>query len=70
MWNGKTIDEITINPGNFNDNNGRSFSLSTDHLTATDNDSESNWCLTPKEDTYKLPGGDWGTPGIQNPGCL
>ncbi len=72
MWNAKTIDQVTLNLADYGDptaTKGTSLGLDPGQFTSTANDQADAWCLTPKTDDYKLPGGDWGTPGKMNPPC-
>lgn len=72
IWNGNSIDKVMLNLadyGNTNATTGTSLSLDPGAFSSTANDTASSWCLTPKTDTYKLAGGDWGTPGAANAPC-
>ena len=44
---------------------GHSLALDATQTTATGNDDRANWCLA----TKKMPGGDYGTPGVKDDKC-
>ena len=72
IWNGNSIDKVTLNLADYGSGDttkGTSLSLNPLDFSSTANDATDAWCLTPKTDTYKLLGGDWGTPGKANPSC-
>jgi hypothetical protein len=51
------------------DNSGESQQLDPDFFTHNGNDNMNNWCDTPQNATYLLPGGDYGSPGADNAQC-
>jgi len=67
MWNGNSIDKVILS--NPNGAAGQSLSLDPGKFSSGANDDVNSWCLTPDIDTYKLQGGDWGTPGHMNAPC-
>ena len=61
---GVEIDRVDYNDSAFPDPTGRSLELQSTSLSATANDTGSNWCSA----STPMPGGDDGTPGAPN-GC-
>jgi cysteine-rich repeat protein len=69
LWNDTIIDQVEYVIGDtFPKTTGHSLSLDQSKFSADANDLGTNWCPTP--DTYKLDGGDFGTPGEMNPPCV
>jgi hypothetical protein len=46
-----------------------SWSLNPEAFGMDANDVPDNWCYTPQTPENKLPAGDWGSPGADNPKC-
>ena len=66
---GVVIDRVDYLTDTWPDQSGHAMNLDPAAYDATANDDLSNWCDTPTSDAYKLPSGDWGTPGAFNPTC-
>ena len=63
------IDRVSWVNSTWPSTSGHAMNLDPAAYDATANDDLSNWCDTPTSDAYKLPSGDWGTPGAFNPTC-
>ncbi len=66
---GVEIDRVDYLTDSWPDTAGHSMNLDPAAYDPAANDLVANWCNTPTSDAYKLPGGDWGTPGDFNPTC-
>ncbi len=66
---GFEIDRVVYLNNSWPDIAGHSMNLDPAAYDTAANDLVANWCDTPTSDAYKLPGGDWGTPGAFNPTC-
>ena len=62
---GLVIDSVVFSDEEFPDTTGKAMSLDPEATTAAANDDGANWC----DAGFILPGGDFGTPGLPNPGC-
>ncbi|HUU01662.1 MAG TPA: choice-of-anchor D domain-containing protein [Myxococcota bacterium] len=67
--NGVEIDRVVYLTDSWPSTAGHSMNLDPAAYDSGANDLVANWCNTPTSDAYKLPGGDWGTPGEFNPTC-
>ncbi|MBN2496425.1 MAG: choice-of-anchor D domain-containing protein [Deltaproteobacteria bacterium] len=67
---GFEIDRVEYDGGaSFPNPNGHSMSLDPAAYDWLDNDDGANWCATPTAPAYRLPGGDYATPGDFNASC-
>ncbi|HSA23212.1 MAG TPA: MopE-related protein, partial [Myxococcota bacterium] len=65
-----TLDGLIIDWMNYSTTtDGRSRSLDPSAYDDGANDTLANWCVTPANAAYQLPGGDYGTPGQMNVLC-
>jgi len=60
------IDSVFFNDLDFPDASGKTLSLDAAAYDQAGNDFGGNWC----EGAFEMAGGDFGSPGLPNPGCL